>query len=126
MRALLPTEGWRPLALWAPARSPASLQGFLDKGVDAPAAATPEEWSELAAAAKDALRRGHAAQAGGDQHLGEVGGTVHGDARLDNIMARRSPSGGHFEALFVDFGWAGRAGSARSVSRMASPLRQRG
>ncbi|KAK9812958.1 hypothetical protein WJX72_006461 [[Myrmecia] bisecta] len=72
-------------------------------GAEAPNPASKEKWPILAAAAKQALTIGH-------QTTVQQKPTVHGDARLINTVARRTPGGG-WEVKFVDFGWSGMEGT---------------
>ena len=64
--------------------------------------------------ARAVLAQGHQQQPAGISGVDGASHTVHGDARLPNIMARRdSNSNSGFQVLFVDFGWAGVAGRSR-------------
>ena len=115
MRALTALDGWLPLTVWAPARTQGVLQALQECGFGAPPAALGvDEWRRLSDQVRAVLAQGHQ-QALVDSEGGGVSLlTVHGDARLPNIMARRdanSPLG--FQVLFVDFGWAGTASTSR-------------
>ena len=115
MRALRIVDGWMPLTAWAPSRTPDVTQA-LEECVAGPppAALSVDEWRGLGGQARAVLARGHQQQPACVSGVDGTSHTVHGDARLPNIMARRdSNSTSGFQVLFVDFGWAGVAGRSR-------------
>ena len=97
------------------------MKALKDCGFDTPPGALgTDEWQCLSDQVRLVLQKGHQALVdGGDG--GNILPTVHGDARLPNVMARRDASSG-FEVQFVDFGWSGFNGISRfelySVSKL--------
>ena len=125
MELLSMADGWAPLTFWAPARTAEEEEGMATVGMAESTRLSDDDWAELSAAASEALLLGHrattataATAAGSGVSGGTTAGessseTVHGDARLTNILARRGSGG--FEVMFVDFGWSGVQGRSRSV-----------
>jgi hypothetical protein len=108
MRALTIADGWMPLTVWAPARTQAVVQALKKCGVGPLLEAlNADEWRRLSYRVREVLALGHQALASGDEAVALP--TVHGDARLPKIMARRDDSPMGFQVMFVDFGWAGSA-----------------
>ena len=112
MRALTVADGWMPLTVWAPARTQGVVEALMKCGNGRLfAALTAEEWCRLSDRVREVLALGHKALTSVDGAVALP--TVHGDARLPNIMARRDDSPMGFQVMFVDFGWAGTAGKSR-------------
>ena len=80
-------------------------------GPPLPEALNANEWRRLSDRVREVLALGHRALDSGDEAVALP--TVHGDARLPNIMARRDDSPMGFQVMFVDFGWAGTAARSR-------------
>lgn len=103
MRALTIADGWMPLTAWAPARTQDVVEALKGCGIGPPLAALDaDEWRRLSDRVKAVLALGHGVSlaSGGDQAVPLP--TVHGDARLPNIMARRDDSPAGFQVMFVD------------------------
>ncbi|KAK9914910.1 hypothetical protein WJX75_002187 [Coccomyxa subellipsoidea] len=78
----------------------------LESAGQLPEPATELEWPAVCKAATDALGRGHRALVTLPGCNVQPSSTVHADARLINIMARRK-EGGKWEVKYVDFAWSG-------------------
>jgi hypothetical protein len=108
MEYLGPQDSWAPLTYYAPASGKLRLQARdqLESAGQLPEPATELEWPAVCKAATDALGRGHRALVTLPGCNVQPSSTVHADARLINIMARRK-EGGKWEVKYVDFAWSG-------------------